>query len=97
MKRYTSTLLFVCLAGVAWPLRAAAQTADVSKTTHIERPTRLLVANNTATPDGFANPKVAPGLVRWHASFAAACEAAQKSGKPVLLFQMMGKLDDQFC
>jgi hypothetical protein len=46
---------------------------------------------------GSDNPKVAPGKVRWHTDFAAACEAARKSGKPVLLFQMMGKLDDQFC
>jgi hypothetical protein len=44
-----------------------------------------------------ANPKVKPGDVKWHPSFAEACKAAEKSGKPVLLFQMMGKLDDQFC
>jgi hypothetical protein len=43
------------------------------------------------------NPKVEPGLVKWHPDLATACEAAKKSGKPVLLFQMMGKLDDQFC
>ena len=43
------------------------------------------------------NPKVQPGKVRWHAGFAAACAAARTSGKPVLLFQMMGKLDEQFC
>ena len=45
----------------------------------------------------FVNPKVEPGKVRWHRDFAAACKAAEKSGKPVLLFQMMGKLDDRFC
>jgi hypothetical protein len=45
----------------------------------------------------FVNPKVEPGKVRWHKDFAAACAAAQKSGKPVLLFQMMGKLDERFC
>jgi hypothetical protein len=44
-----------------------------------------------------ANPKVQPGKVRWHADFTAACRAAAKSGKPVLLFQMMGKLDERFC
>jgi hypothetical protein len=43
------------------------------------------------------NPKVPPGAVKWHPDLAAACEAARKSGKPVLLFQMLGKLDDQFC
>jgi hypothetical protein len=45
----------------------------------------------------FVNPKVEPGKVRWHKDFATACREAKKSGKPVLLFQMMGKLDDQFC
>lgn len=43
------------------------------------------------------NPRVAPGKVNWHASFEAACEASKKSGKPVLLFQLLGQLDKQFC
>ena len=43
------------------------------------------------------NPRVEPGLVKWHASFADAQAAAQKSGKPVLVFHMMGQLDRQFC
>ena len=43
------------------------------------------------------NPQVPPGLVRWHPSFADAQTAAQRSGKPVLLFHMMGHLDRQFC
>lgn len=43
------------------------------------------------------NPSVAPGLVKWHASFAAAQDAARVSGRPVLLFHMMGQLDKQFC
>jgi hypothetical protein len=43
------------------------------------------------------NPKVAPGKVVWHADLAAAEAAAKKSGKPVLLFQMMGRLDHKFC
>jgi hypothetical protein len=42
------------------------------------------------------NPRVRPGKVNWHPSFHAACEASH-SGKPVLLFQMLGKLDEQFC
>ena len=45
----------------------------------------------------FVNPKVEPGKVKWHATFDEACQASAKSGKPVMLFQMMGKLDDQFC
>ena len=43
------------------------------------------------------NPRVEPGLVKWHASFADAQAAARKSGRPVLLFHMMGQLDRQFC
>lgn len=63
---------------------------------------------NSATPPSAAavapeksddpnNPTVQAGEVKWHASFAAACGAAKKSGKPVLLFHMMGQLDKQFC
>ena len=67
----------------------------------IEQPTKQLLAKETASSppaeSAFVNPKVQPGLVTWHATFADACQAARRSGKPVLLFQMMGKLDDQFC
>lgn len=41
--------------------------------------------------------RVSPGLVDWHASFADACEAAEVSGKPVMLFQLLGRLDEEFC
>jgi hypothetical protein len=44
-----------------------------------------------------ASGTVAPGLVRWHADFASACAAAERSGKPVLLFQLLGRLDDELC
>jgi len=40
---------------------------------------------------------VEPGLVRWHADFASACAAARRSGRPVLLFQLLGRLDDELC
>lgn len=41
--------------------------------------------------------KVKPGDVGWHSSFAAACTASEQSGKPVLLFQLLGNLDQEFC
>jgi hypothetical protein len=66
----------------------------------IERPTENLLAFRTAAPAAdstFVNPKVEPGKVKWHADFTTACQAAEKSGKPVLLFQMMGRLDERFC
>jgi len=61
----------------------------------IELPTKQVLAVATGPANPF--PKVQPGSVRWHSDFAAACAAAKKSNKPVLLFQMMGKLDDQYC
>jgi hypothetical protein len=93
----------VVLALVVQPARVedkpAGRRLDRTKRLAVEKPTELLVkaaasARAAANP---ANPKVEPGKVKWHPSFAAACAAAKKSGKPVLLFQMMGKLDDQFC
>ena len=53
-----------------------------------------------ATPGGeapFVNRRVRPGRVRWLEDFRAACAAAERSGKPVLLFQMMGRMDEKFC
>jgi hypothetical protein len=72
------------------------------KVTGIEDGPAQVLANTKAVPtpagkSDFVNPKVEPGKVNWHADFDTACKAAAKSGKPVLLFQMMGKLDDQFC
>jgi hypothetical protein len=87
---------------------AALRAADVRKLV-IEAPVKTVIANfgddrkssNTASPARknreSNNPKVAAGKVAWHKSFAAACEAAKRSGKPVLLFQLMGNLDEQFC
>ncbi len=40
--------------------------------------------------------KVAPGKVTWHPDIATANSAAEKSGKPVLLFQLLGDLDQRF-
>ena len=66
----------------------------------IESPAKRVLArsaNAPAAPADIVNPKVEPGKVRWHADYDAACRAAGNSGKPVLLFQMMGRLDQQFC
>ena len=62
----------------------------------VEMSPKKLVAN-AAPAAGATNPAVTPGLVKWHPSFAEACAAAKKSGKPVLVFHMMGQLDRQFC
>lgn len=52
-------------------------------------------ADATAKED--ANPRAAPGLVRWHESVDAARTAAAASSKPVLVFQLLGRLDDELC
>lgn len=66
----------------------------------IERPIERLLATdklakNTATISD-DNPSVQPGLVKWHKDFETACTAAGKSGRPVMLFQLLGKLDQRF-
>lgn len=43
------------------------------------------------------NPRVKPGLVNWHGTAAEARAASERSGRPVLVFHMMGQLDRQFC
>jgi len=93
---------FVTVAGSsAFGQQKTVTTADLTTSTVIEKTASTILAHNTAgaaaTGRDFVNPKVQPGKVHWHASFESACKAAKKSGKPVLLFQMMGKLDDQFC
>jgi hypothetical protein len=81
--------------------RSAAPPAAYVRKRAIEQPTEDVVAKSSVTAgaatDAFVNPKVEPGKVVWHPTFAAARKAAAQTGKPVLLFQMMGKLDDQFC
>ena len=37
------------------------------------------------------------GFLAENATFAEACEASSHSNKPVLLFHLLGKLDDEFC
>jgi hypothetical protein len=80
---------------------------DVSKNKVVERGTsrvvrasaeaeRLEAAIRTAQADAM-NPTVEPGKVKWHKTLADAQAASAKSGKPVLLFHMMGQLDKQFC
>lgn len=97
MKRFSLCLLSVAGAGTlalsaAW---GAERPADAIKREVEARP-KAVVAERSA-PAEEANPTVAPGQVNWHPTFAAACEASKKSGKPVLLFQLLGKLDQKFC
>jgi hypothetical protein len=62
---------------------------DVSKRA-VEVPIKFALA-----PPAADAPLV--GHVRWHASADAALAAAGTSGRPVLLFQLLGALDDELC
>ena len=98
-EKWLLVLAFVAVAGASGQHISA--TAGYLTKFIIEKPTSAILAHNTAgvtaTGKEFVNPKVEAGRVHWHPSLAVACQAAKKSGKPVFLFQMMGKLDDQFC
>lgn len=64
----------------------------------VELPIKSLISPTTEAELALSfNKKVAAGKVAWHANHAAALVAARKSGKPVLHFQLMGKLDQEFC
>lgn len=69
---------------------------DVSKAL-VELPARRLVVGSAPQTRDFVNPKVAPGKITWHPTWEAALAASARSGKPVLLFQLLGKLDQEFC
>lgn len=56
-----------------------------------------VTATAAACAEAAPGPKVAPGLVGWHRDADEAFAAARTSKKPVLLFQMLGNLDDEFC
>ncbi len=50
--------------------------------------------------DRLAAVEEAPGeasAVRWHGSLDEAIRAARESGRPILHFQLLGRLDDEFC
>lgn len=38
-----------------------------------------------------------PGLVKWHADYPSAVRSSIESNKLVLLFEMLGRLDEEFC
>jgi hypothetical protein len=98
---FTVSLVVLGVSLLAWPAvqviaQQGRQASYVAKDEHIEPPAKQVV-KNTSGALASTNPKVPPGRVSWHSTFDNACDAARKSGKPVLLFQMMGKLDQQFC
>lgn len=111
MRRYLCSYVLAGILGLAGPgFMATARAAELTEEAQaalkdvgkkvVERSTERLVGEKSgpaSAKETMANPKVEPGKVKWHKTIVDACEAAKKSGKPVLLFQMMGNLDEQFC
>lgn len=106
--RRTKLLLLACCAAALTAPRMSSQPPPVAPAKpevdytkkRIERDVKNLIAETAPAPRPAVidadNPWVEPGKVKWHKSFADARDAALNSGKPVLLFQMMGRLDQQF-
>lgn len=55
------------------------------------------IARKTDRENRLEGKHVQPGLVDWAPNLKTALERAKHSGKPVLIFQMVGHLDDEFC
>ena len=94
-------IAFLPLAACAFALAPLQSPRDLSKR-EVELPLeRALELGSPApaldAPAARPSAAVQPGLVRWHADLAAARAAARDSGKPVLLFQLLGRLDDELC
>lgn len=99
-KMILSSLVGLLALTTATPSPAGAQErrSDFSKMA-VESPVkRLLSVPSPLSLERMpANRKMQPGLVHWRADLESACEAAKTSGKPVLLFQMMGNLNQEYC
>jgi hypothetical protein len=101
-KLYLSAICAAVLTaphGWAQPPVPAKAPVDVGKK-KVEFAPKQLIAEAAPAPRPVLidvdNPWVEPGKVRWHDTFEAAKKAAATTSKPVLLFQMMGRLDQQF-
>lgn len=82
---------------LAWLTAALAAVATALAVGHSPRATAAPTETTQKPAPREDNPRVTPGLVNWHASAADARAAAARSGRPVLVFHMMGQLDRQFC
>jgi hypothetical protein len=55
-------------------------------------------ASHTAVQPAPDTTRVSAGLVEWHASGVDAARlASHATGRPVLLFELFGELDQAFC
>lgn len=70
----------------------------------IETPLKRIISKESfAVPQQSSDLKasqdraVQAGLVAWSASVESAYSRSRVTGKPVLVFQLMGRLDEEFC
>ncbi|MFT7620457.1 MAG: hypothetical protein ACI97A_004114 [Planctomycetota bacterium] len=91
--------------------RHSTSVLDLSKR-RIEAPVESLIKRGRKTPTptpkkrrsldksrsslNHDNPKVKPGLVDWHGDMKSALSASQSSGKPILIFYLLGELDREY-
>jgi hypothetical protein len=80
----------------ALPYSAPPENPQLSVSATLLRSSRSTRASDNS-PYATRPHRVRPGLIDWHDSFSAALTASKTSHKPVLLFHMMGFLDQEFC
>lgn len=77
------------------------ETAPVAPVVPVASPSlmaSLVSARPASSAGGFVNPPVLPGKIAWHKDFGDACLKARNApNRPVLLFLMLGRLDQKFC
>jgi len=85
--------------GLRTPLATSRSSRTKAQSEAVKALVRAREPFSTSSEDSAraVNPKVSAGKVKWHNDFSSALAASKTSGKPVLLFQMMGRLDDRFC
>ena len=60
------------------------------------QPMQDVEADGRGASAGDDNPRVVPGKVNWHDDVGTAIAAAKSSGKPILVFHLLGNLDQRF-
>ena len=93
MKIQRASLAAACFALAAFQDPASQPTPGDVRKREIEQP----IKDSLSALVPAAQEHAVPGLVPWHASVDVARAAARESGKPVLVFQMLGRLDDAMC
>ncbi len=96
-RRIATLITLTLVAGLATGVRAEEEPDRAKKILELGAESVLEKARDDAGAAPADNPKVLPGRVKWHRDQATAGRAAQVSGKPVLVFQLLGQLDEEFC